>query len=153
MRDRISRRKFVKSTAVAFVAAAAGRVTPEPPASSTIVQVNRNNRILLKGGMVLTPDRNVGDFEIADVLIEGKKIAAVQPNLKAEGQVIDASNTIVMPGFIDTHHHQYETILRSILADGLLTGPKSYIRARVRVRTGLRSRPPPAKTVRAPPVH
>jgi cytosine/adenosine deaminase-related metal-dependent hydrolase len=32
-----------------------------------------------------------------------------------------------MPGFIDTHHHQYETILRSILADGILNGPKSYV--------------------------
>ena len=26
-----------------------------------------------------------------------------------------------MPGFIDTHHHQFETALRSFLADGLLT--------------------------------
>jgi cytosine/adenosine deaminase-related metal-dependent hydrolase len=85
-----------------------------------------NNRILIKGGTVLTLDRKLGDFERADVLIEGKKIAAVQPNLKAEAQVIDAANMIVMPGFIDTHHHQYETILRGILADGLLAGPKSY---------------------------
>ena len=25
-----------------------------------------------------------------------------------------------MPGFIDTHHHQFETALRSFLADGML---------------------------------
>jgi len=31
-----------------------------------------------------------------------------------------------MPGFIDTHHHQYETILRGIIADSVLRGPKSY---------------------------
>ena len=32
-----------------------------------------------------------------------------------------------MPGFVDTHHHQYETLLRSILADGLLRDePKNY---------------------------
>src|SRR5205823_8194764 len=117
----ISRRKFVKSSAAGVVAAAVTSVAPQP-----VAQVNRNNRILLKGGMVLSFDRNVGDFANADVLIEGKKIAAVRPNLKAEAQIIDASNTIVMPGFIDTHHHQYETILRSILADGLLAGPKSY---------------------------
>jgi len=117
----ISRRGFVESGAAGFVGAVVMGVAPEG-----IVQTNRNSRILLKGGMVLTMDRNVGDFDNADVLIEGKKIAAVQPNLKADAQVIDASNTIVMPGFIDTHHHQYETILRSILADGLLAGPKSY---------------------------
>jgi cytosine/adenosine deaminase-related metal-dependent hydrolase len=27
---------------------------------------------------------------------------------------------IVMPGFVDTHHHQFETALRSFLADGIL---------------------------------
>src|SRR4029079_15891120 len=32
----------------------------------------------------------------------------------------DARGRIVMPGFIDTHHHQFETALRSFLADGLL---------------------------------
>ena len=34
--------------------------------------------------------------------------------------MIDAQGHIVMPGFIDTHHHQFETALRSFLADGLL---------------------------------
>src|SRR5262249_57769143 len=50
-----------------------------------------------------------------------KKIAAVGPNLPVSGAtVIDARGRIVMPGFIDTHHHQFETVLRSFLADGLL---------------------------------
>src|SRR6266850_82232 len=119
-KQRTSRREFVKSSAVGLVAAAVGG---EP---QSVVRSGRGNRTLLKGGIVLTLDRNIGDFENADVLIEGKKISAVEPNLKADAQVIDASGMIVMPGFIDTHHHQYETILRSILADGLLTGPKSY---------------------------
>jgi 5-methylthioadenosine/S-adenosylhomocysteine deaminase len=90
------------------------------------IRTGGTNRVLLKGGVVLTLDRALGDFESADVLIEGSKIAAVGRNLKAEAQTIDASNMIVMPGFVDTHHHQYETILRSILPDGLLQGPKSY---------------------------
>jgi 5-methylthioadenosine/S-adenosylhomocysteine deaminase len=57
----------------------------------------------------------------ADVLVEGKKILAVGPNLQAGGAAeIDATGRIVMPGFIDTHHHQFETVLRSFLADGVL---------------------------------
>src|SRR5258708_1103555 len=36
------------------------------------------------------------------------------------GEVMDAGGRIVMPGFIDTHHHQFETALRSFLADGVL---------------------------------
>ncbi len=126
------RRDFLKSSAAGLVTAA---ISPAAMADSAAAQTGapgairtgRNQRILLKGGTVLTLDRAIGDFETADVLIEGKKIAAVQPNLKADAQVIDASHMIVMPGFVDTHHHQYETILRSILADGILTGPRSYV--------------------------
>jgi 5-methylthioadenosine/S-adenosylhomocysteine deaminase len=68
----------------------------------------------------MSMDPAVGDFVKADVLVEGKKILAVGPNLGAGGEVIDATGRIVMPGFIDTHHHQFETALRSFLADGVL---------------------------------
>ncbi len=78
-------------------------------------------RVLIKGGAVLSMDPKVGDYASADVLIEGSKIVGVGPNLSASGaDVIDASGMIVMPGFIDTHHHQFETALRSFLADGIL---------------------------------
>ena len=80
-------------------------------------------RVLLKGGMVLSLDPRVGDFARGDVLIEGKKILGVGPNLTATALVVDAGGMIVMPGFVDTHHHQYETILRGILADGVLGTP------------------------------
>ena len=43
----------------------------------------RGRRILLKGGVVLSFDPNVGDFEKADVLIEGSKIVEVRPNIQA----------------------------------------------------------------------
>ena len=78
-------------------------------------------RYLIRGGHVMSMDPAVGDFAVADVLVEGKHIAAVGPNLQARGAgVIDARGRIVMPGFVDTHHHQFETALRSFLADGLL---------------------------------
>ena len=79
-------------------------------------------RILLKGGVVLTLDRQVGDFAQADVLIEDGKIREVRPNIadRDAAAVVDATNRIVNPGFIDTHHHSYQGILRSVLANGLL---------------------------------
>src|SRR3989442_7884053 len=71
--------------------------------------------------MSMDPDPKVGDFAQADVLVQGKKILAVGPNLKVDAAaVIDARGRIVMPGFIDTHHHQFETALRSFLANGIL---------------------------------
>ncbi len=55
------------------------------------------------------------------MLVEGKKIVAVGQNLHAGSAAeVDATGRIVMPGFIDTHHHQFETVLRSFLADGIL---------------------------------
>jgi cytosine/adenosine deaminase-related metal-dependent hydrolase len=78
-------------------------------------------RYVIRGGSVMSLDPKVGDFAQGDVLVEGKKILAVGPNLSAGGAAeIDATGRIVMPGFIDTHHHQFETALRSFLADGVL---------------------------------
>ncbi len=85
-------------------------------------------KILLKDGCVLSLDPKIGNFSKADVLIEGSKIVAVRPNLQADGaEVIDASNMIVMPGFIDTHRHVWEGILRNIGTDVPLEGDASYL--------------------------
>jgi 5-methylthioadenosine/S-adenosylhomocysteine deaminase len=44
-----------------------------------------------------------------------------------DAEVIDASNMIVMPGFIDTHRHLWEGILRNIGVDYPLEGEISYL--------------------------
>lgn len=86
------------------------------------------DRTLLKNGIVLTLDKSVGNFHQADVLIEGRKISAVGPNLSAvDTEVIDASEMIVMPGFIDTHRHVWEGILRNIGTDIPLEGDAGYL--------------------------
>ena len=86
------------------------------------------DKTLLKNGIVLTLDKKVGNFHQADVLIEGTKIASVSPNLNAEdAEVIDASDMIVMPGFVDTHRHVWEGILRNIGTDVPLEGEVSYL--------------------------
>lgn len=78
------------------------------------------SKTLIRGGTVLSMDPAVGDFETADVLVEGKTITRVGPHLEAgDATVLDAAGMIVMPGFIDTHHHLFYTPLRSILPDGL----------------------------------
>jgi cytosine/adenosine deaminase-related metal-dependent hydrolase len=85
-------------------------------------------RILLKNGCVLSLDPKVGNFHQADVLIEGSKIAAIGPNLAAtDAEVIDASKMIVMPGFVDSHRHLWEGILRNIGTDVPLEGDVSYL--------------------------
>ena len=92
-------------------------------ADGLLTRVQGQRRILLKGGVVLTLDRGIGDFAQADVLIEDGKIREVRPSVAIsndDAAVIDATNRIVVPGFIDTHHHFYQGLLRSILTNGLL---------------------------------
>jgi 5-methylthioadenosine/S-adenosylhomocysteine deaminase len=85
-------------------------------------------RTLLRGGIVLSLDPNVGDFAAADVLIEHGEIVEVGPGLvAAEAEVIDASGMIVMPGFVDSHRHIWEGLLRNIGTDVPLEGRSGYI--------------------------
>ena|SRR5918992_1548837 len=57
-------------------------------------------------------DPEVGDIPTGDVLIEGDTIAAVAPKVRNDAEVIDASGHIVIPGFVDTHRHTWETAIR-----------------------------------------
>ncbi|MGD8339285.1 MAG: amidohydrolase family protein [Gammaproteobacteria bacterium] len=72
---------------------------------------------LIKGGYLLTLDPELGDLAEADVLIEKDKIAAVGKDLEASprSNVIDARGCIVMPGFVDTHRHTWQTPVRGVL--------------------------------------
>jgi cytosine/adenosine deaminase-related metal-dependent hydrolase len=68
-------------------------------------------------------DPEIGDVHGGDVLLEGDRIAAVGPSLEAgDAEVIDASSCIVMPGFIDSHRHTWETVIRGIAPDVSLAG-------------------------------
>ena len=105
--------------------------TAELPAfypTGTDFSVVPSGRTLIRGGTVLSLDADVGDFATGDVLVEGGKILAVGPNLaNGEVELIDASGMIVMPGFVDSHRHIWEGLLRNIGTDVPLEGRTSYI--------------------------
>ena len=123
-----SRRDFLKASTATAVFAAAANVLGASPAEAQAglgppADTGKpGRRYVVRGGHVMSMDPQVGDFAGADILVEGTKIVAIQPNLKmgSGAGVIDARGRIVMPGFVDTHHHQFETALRSFLANGLL---------------------------------
>lgn len=90
-------------------------------AADSTTSTSGRGKMLLKGGIVLTLDKSVGDYSQADVLIDGGKIVAVARKLDAgDAEVIDASGMIVMPGFIDTHRHMWQGLLRNIGPNDLL---------------------------------
>jgi 5-methylthioadenosine/S-adenosylhomocysteine deaminase len=126
--SQLGRRDFLKASSLTAAAAAGMSLfnarparasdDDDPPEDSG----RRGRRYVIRGGHVMTMDPAVGDFVKADVFIEGKEIVAIGPNLRVGGaRDIDARGKIVMPGFIDTHHHLFETAIRSYLSNGILT--------------------------------
>jgi 5-methylthioadenosine/S-adenosylhomocysteine deaminase len=129
-----SRRNFLKGTAATGLAAGAmglfgssaeahGHNVDPPPNTG-----RPGRRYVIRNGYVMTmepgtPGANssFGEFIEGDVFVEGKTIKAIGRNLKVGNAAeIDARGKVVMPGFIDTHHHQAWTAIRSAIPDSIL---------------------------------
>ena len=62
---------------------------------------------LIKNGTVVrTEDTAAAEGDIADVLVVDGKIAAIGPDLQADGaEIVDATDKLVFPGVVDAHQH------------------------------------------------
>src|ERR1700678_3195839 len=77
---------------------------------------SQTNRTLFKSGTIVTMDRKVPNLATGDVLVDDDRIAAVGVNLQADGaEVIDATDSIVMPGLVDAHHHMWLGVMRRMM--------------------------------------
>ncbi len=125
-RNRPTRRAVLTSSAAFATASAMAPLAPtavRAQADAELVRLQKARRIVLKGGIVLSLDPKVGDFVSGDVLIEDGKIREVRPNIDVSADaavIVDASNRILIPGFVDTHSHSYQGLLRSSLPNGLV---------------------------------
>lgn len=80
-----------------------------------------SQRVLLRGGTVLSMDPRIGTQTNADLLIEDGQILAVGPDQPTDNaEVVDVTGHIVAPGMIDTHRHTWQTQLRGLCADWTL---------------------------------
>lgn len=81
------------------------------------------SRIVIRSGTVVSLDTDIGDVEDADILIEDGEIVEIGHGLSTENaEVIDASDHIVLPGFVDSHIHIAQTQVRGIAGDWSLMG-------------------------------
>ncbi|MFF4346550.1 amidohydrolase family protein [Streptomyces sp. NPDC001530] len=75
-------------------------------------------RILFTGATIVTMDPGLGVIDRGDLLVEGDTITAVGRDLAAgDAVVVEATGTILSPGFVDTHRHAWEAQLRRIMPD------------------------------------
>jgi len=79
-------------------------------------------RTLITGGNVISMDPGIGDLDRGDLLLENDVIVDVAEHIDApDAVVIDASDRVVMPGFVDTHRHTWQTAFRGVGVDWTFT--------------------------------
>ncbi len=74
-------------------------------------------KILIENPLVVaTMNAEREEFSGGHILIENEKITSIgKNNLDIEvDEIIDASKMVILPGFINTHHHFYQTLTRNI---------------------------------------
>lgn len=103
-----------------LVTAVTGQAATKTSFGAAVIMATQ--RIVVRGGHLLSMDPQIGELRQGDVLIEDGVIAAVRPSLgEVDAEVIDASGHIVAPGLIDTHRHTWQTQLRALCTDWTLT--------------------------------
>lgn len=61
--------------------------------------------LVIRGGRVIDPAEGID--RVADVVIEGGRVAGLDVEAPAGAEVVDASGAVVTPGLIDLHTHVY----------------------------------------------
>jgi 5-methylthioadenosine/S-adenosylhomocysteine deaminase len=75
-----------------------------------------SQRLLIRNGFVVSMDPEVGEIANADVLVEDGNIVEIGRGLDVpDAEQVDATGMIVMPGFVDTHRHTWQTPVRGVL--------------------------------------
>ncbi len=116
-----TRRNILKASAGLAIGAAMAPRAAQAQGDAELERLQKSKRILLRGGIILTGDPKVGDFAAGDILIEDGKIREIRPGISAaDAVVVEAGNRILIPGFVDTHSHSYQGLLRSSLPNGLV---------------------------------
>ncbi|WP_084606118.1 amidohydrolase family protein [Agreia bicolorata] len=78
------------------------------------------SKVLLKGGTVLPMSKTDPVSTRSDVLIDDGIVVAIAPAIDADAETVDCSGRLVLPGFVDTHRHTWETLLRNCAPDATL---------------------------------
>jgi guanine deaminase len=80
---------------------------------------DNEQRILIKGGRVYRHEGDTDSPAVADILIDGTRITAIDADLESSmeaarqvDRVIDAHDKLVIPGFVNAHYHSHDTLLK-----------------------------------------
>jgi 5-methylthioadenosine/S-adenosylhomocysteine deaminase len=118
METTMTRRTFLGGAAALSVAAGTD-VTGAAAESRGSFKLPARGEFVIRSAYVMTMDAALGDIPRGTVHVKNGAIVAVGADVKASGavEVIDGRDMIVLPGFVDTHWHMWNTLLRSMAGD------------------------------------
>jgi len=74
---------------------------------------------VIRGAHVITMDPALGDMPGADVLVRDGEIAAIGKDVPATNtEAISGRGMMLLPGFVDTHWHLWNSFMRGLIGDG-----------------------------------
>jgi 5-methylthioadenosine/S-adenosylhomocysteine deaminase len=77
--------------------------------------MKKSRALFIRGGRVLSDGMAVDRPAPQDILIEDGVIRAIGPNLQINDRstkIIDASDRLVIPGFVNAHYHSHDVLLK-----------------------------------------
>ena len=75
--------------------------------------------LVIRGAYLVSMDPTVGDMPSADVLVRNGVIADIGADIAADGaQEIPARGMLLLPGFVDTHWHLWNSFMRGLIGEG-----------------------------------
>ncbi len=116
----LDRRALIAGAGFSLLAATAGAQTPAPDGAA---RRPAGRPLLIRGATLVTMDSADAVPVVGDVLVQDGRILAVAPGgaaMPAEAEVIAADDCILVPGFINSHIHLAQAILRGLAGDATL---------------------------------
>lgn len=74
------------------------------------------SKLLKNLSMAVTFDDDENIFNNVDILVKDNEIAEIGRNIevKDDAEIIDCTGLTALPGFVNTHHHLYQTLFRGL---------------------------------------
>ncbi len=89
---------------------------PAEPPSERPTPLPAREELLIRGAYLLTMDPDLGEIARGDVHIRDGVIVAVGGSLPDVGcAVLEAAGHILLPGFVDSHWHLWNSVLRGLI--------------------------------------
>ncbi len=116
-RPAVGRRNFLLGAAsLGMLAASGARLAAQSSDLPVAAPLPAREHFVIRGAHVLSMDAAVGELARGDVHVRDGRIVAVGARIDASGaSVIEGTDSVVLPGLVETHWHLWTSLLRGMI--------------------------------------